>query len=201
MKTKRLIFTVFFLVMVFSINQSCKKDKEEDDNNNPPTTDNVAPQITITSPTAEFSYLADESTIIISGVASDNTGVSKVLWKGPGGINGTATGTESWSVSGLTLTGGDNLFTFIAYDAANNTDTSKILVTYNEYLNFLGPLVINPDGFFINTETDVIFNISILGNPNLVANSVYLIKVDEQGNLVEEVCELFDEPGSPVHQL
>lgn len=193
MKTKRLIFTVFFLVMVFSINQSCKKDKEEDDNNNPPTTDNVAPQITITSPTAEFSYLADESTIIISGVASDNTGVSKVLWKGPGGINGTATGTESWSVSGLTLTGGDNLFTFIAYDAANNTDTSKILVTYNEYLNFLGPLVINPDGFFINTETDVIFNISILGNPNLVANSVYLIKVDEQGNLVEEVCELFDD--------
>ncbi len=194
MNTKRLIFSTILLAVVFSINQSCKKDKVEDDNNNnPPATDHVAPQITITSPTAEFSYLADENTIIISGVASDNTAVNKVLWSGPGGINGTATGTNSWTVSGLNLSGGDNLFTFIAYDAANNTDTSKILVTYNEYLNFLGPLGINPGGFFINTETQVKFNIPILGDPDIVANSVYLIKVDQQGNIIEEVCELFDD--------
>jgi len=193
MKTKRLIFTLLFLAVVLVFNQSCKKDKQEDDNNNPPSTDNVAPHISITSPTAEFSYMADENSITISGIANDNTGINKVLWTGPGGIGGTATGTSTWSVTALNLAGGDNLFTFIAYDAANNRDTAKILVTYNEYLNFLGPLMINPAGFYVNTNTIVTFSISILNNPNLVANSIMLITVDQQGNLVEEVCELFDD--------
>ena len=69
---------------------------------------------------------------------------------------------NTWSVTALNLAGGDNLFTFIAYDAGNNRDTAKILVTYNEYLNFLGPLMINPAGFYVNTNTIVTFSISIL---------------------------------------
>jgi hypothetical protein len=195
MKTRKwLIFTVLIFASILTLTESCKKDKEEDDDtNNSPATDNVSPHISITSPTAEFSYMADENTIAISGVANDNTGVTKILWKGPGGTSGTATGTETWSVSSINLAGGDNLFTFIAYDAANNTDTSKILVTFNEYLNFLGPLMIDPAGFFVNISTPVTFSINILNNPNLVANSIMLIKVNQEGNMIEEVCELFDD--------
>jgi hypothetical protein len=177
---------------------SCKKDKDED-NNNPPSTDNVDPQISITSPTAESSYLADENTVSISGISSDNVGVSKVLYTGPGGISGTATGTLSWSVSNLNLANGDNMFTFIAYDAANNTDTARLLVTFNEFVNFIGPLNITPNGFFINEATEVKFSIALLNNPNLVANGVKLIKVDESGNLIEEVFEMFDDGDLNAH--
>ncbi len=193
MKSKRFIFLVLFFAMALAISQSCKKDKDEEDNPNPPSNDQVKPSISITSPSAEYSYMSNLNTIVISGIANDNTGISKVLWTGPGGISGTASGTTSWSVTNINLSGGDNLYTFIAFDAANNTDTAKILVTYNEYLNYLGPLVINPGGFFVNTYSTVRFSISILNNPNLVANSVTLIKVDQQGVLLEEISELYDD--------
>ena len=194
MRTKRLIIAAVLIWIALILVLSCKKDKDDDNNtNNPPSTDNVSPNISITSPTSEFSYLAGENIITISGVASDNVGISKVLWSGPGGTNGTATGSDTWSVSNITLAGGDNLFTFIAYDAANNKDTAKILVTYNEFLNFLGPLEIDPGEFYVNTNTPVTFSISVLNNPNIVAGSMTLIKVDMTGNLIEEVCELFDD--------
>jgi hypothetical protein len=45
----------------------------------------------------------------------------------------------------------------------------------------------------VNTNTNVTFRISVLNNPNLVANSITLIKVNQQGALVEEICELFDD--------
>jgi hypothetical protein len=198
MKRKILHITAILFAVILVVTYSCKKDKD-DNTDNPPTSDNVAPQITITSPTAEFSYQADENTVAISGIASDNTGVTKVLFSGPGGINGTASGTQTWSVANLNLTNGDNLFTFIAYDAANNTDTAKIMVTFNEFVNFIGALNINPNGFFINTSTDVKFSIAMLNNPNLVANSIKLIKVNASGSFIEEVCELFDDGDLIAH--
>jgi hypothetical protein len=177
---------------------SCKKDDENNDDNNnnsndPPTEDTESPQITITSPTAEFSYLSQNNVVTIKGSASDDVGVTEVSWVSDHGTSGTATGTNDWEAVGLELVNGDNLFTFTSKDAAGKTGTATILVTYNEFYTFVGTPEINPDAFFVNTPTNCRILVPLVGVQNLIENGVKLIKVDEQGSIMEEVCDLFDD--------
>lgn len=192
---KKIIPIIVLLSMAFVIilNPSCNKDEEETNTDDPIITDNVSPMIVINSPTADFSYLSTTNTITISGNASDDVSLDKVQWISSTGDNGTATGTEDWTAQDLSLITGDNLFKFIAIDAANNSDTATLLVTYNEFFAFSGGLNVNPGGFYVNANTDVKFQIPIQNNPNLVANSIKLIQVDQQGNILEELGEMFDD--------
>jgi hypothetical protein len=54
-----------------------------------------------------------------NGTASDNGGINRVTWKTTTGLSGTATGTTSWSVSGLHISGFETV-TFTAWDNAGN---------------------------------------------------------------------------------
>ena len=68
----------------------------------------------------------------LGGSASDVTsGVSSVTWSNSRGGSGTAIGTTSWSISNITLSSGDNVITVTARDAAGNTNTATLTVTYN----------------------------------------------------------------------
>ena len=57
-------------------------------------------------------------------------GVTQVTWSNDRGGSGTASGTTSWSVSGIVLQSGDNVITVTARDAANNSGTDILTVTY-----------------------------------------------------------------------
>ncbi|MBM2832963.1 MAG: hypothetical protein HW406_124 [Candidatus Brocadiaceae bacterium] len=95
------------------------------------TLDMTVPSITITSPTTGSTYTSTSSTISIGGVAADNTsGVSSVTWSNDRGGSGTASGTTSWLISGITLSNGDNIITVVVTDRAGNTRKSTITVTY-----------------------------------------------------------------------
>ncbi|MCB2222247.1 MAG: hypothetical protein KQI35_17825 [Bacteroidetes bacterium] len=194
MKSKFYFFFLLLLAGSILIGSCKKKDDSNDDNNNPPVTDDkVPPQISVTSPTSDFAFLTTESNITIKGVASDDKNVNKVKWENNQGQSGTATGTTSWELSNASLTAGDNLFTFIAYDDANNTDTAKLLVTYNEVFLFTGPPVITPDAFFVNTDAQVQIKSALINTENVVENGVKLIQVNDEGIEINEVCELFDD--------
>jgi len=93
--------------------------------------DTTPPTITITSPTSSSTYTTSSSSLNIGGTASDNVGVTQVTWSNSSGGSGTASGTTSWSVSGITLQSGSNVITVTAKDAANNTGTDTLAVTYN----------------------------------------------------------------------
>ena len=95
------------------------------------TPDNTNPSITITSPTSGSSYTSSSASLNISGTASDNVGVTTVTWSNDRGGSGTASGTTNWSVSGISLQSGTNVITVTAKDAANNTGTDTLTVTYN----------------------------------------------------------------------
>jgi hypothetical protein len=56
--------------------------------------------------------------------------LTQVSWVNDRGGSGTATGTTSWSVSGIALQTGQNVLTVIARDAAGNTATDQLTVTY-----------------------------------------------------------------------
>jgi hypothetical protein len=92
--------------------------------------DNTDPVIDITSPTTSSTYSTANSTISIGGSASDNVGVTQVTWSNNRGGSGSASGTDSWSVSNISLQSGNNVITFTALDAADNNGTDSITINY-----------------------------------------------------------------------
>lgn len=92
--------------------------------------DTTAPSVTISSPTANAAFATLSSSVNIGGVASDNKGVTQVVWSSSTGGNGNATGTETWSTGDIGLIEGNNIIIVIARDAAGNESTDTITVTY-----------------------------------------------------------------------
>ncbi|MCR4346533.1 MAG: right-handed parallel beta-helix repeat-containing protein [Sulfuricaulis sp.] len=102
-------------------------------NSSPPPapTDTSSPSVTISSPTSSSSYSTSSATINLGGTASDNVGVTQVNWTNSRGGGGTASGTTAWNASGITLQSGSNTLTVTARDAAGNTATDTLVVTYS----------------------------------------------------------------------
>jgi hypothetical protein len=94
--------------------------------------DTTAPTIAITSPTSGATYSTNSSSISIGGSASDNVAVTQVTWTNDRGGTGTASGTSSWSVSGIALQSGSNVLTVTARDAAGNIGIATIVISYDE---------------------------------------------------------------------
>jgi outer membrane protein assembly factor BamB len=110
----------------------CFLDKKSTDSDNDTPTDTQSPSVTITAPTSEATYATNQSTVDLSGTASDDEGVTSVTWANVSvatGASGNCTGTTSWSVSGITLQAQDNLIVITASDAANNTGKDSLTVT------------------------------------------------------------------------
>ena len=95
-----------------------------------PVSDTITPSITISSPTAGGTYDSSNSSISLAGSASDNIGVTRVTWRNSAGGSGTASGTESWSVTGISLSEGNNVITVTAQDAGGNQTDASLTVTY-----------------------------------------------------------------------
>ena len=94
------------------------------------TADTTQPTPTISAPTTGTTYPATSSTIALSGTAADNVGVAQVRWTSDRGGSGVASGTTSWSASGIPLLGGTNVITITAVDAAGNQGADTLTVTY-----------------------------------------------------------------------
>lgn len=86
--------------------------------------------IAITSPTSSPTYNnGTTSTINLSGVAASDRGIGDVTWSNASGGSGRATGTTSWSITGISLIEGSNVITVTARDGAGTTATDQITVT------------------------------------------------------------------------
>jgi poly(3-hydroxybutyrate) depolymerase len=96
----------------------------------PTSGDTTAPSVAISSPTANSTFTTSTTPLSLAGTASDNIGVTSVTWTNSAGGSGTATGTTSWSIPSVALVSGTNVITVTARDAANNTSTDTLTVTY-----------------------------------------------------------------------
>jgi len=96
-----------------------------------PTPDSTPPNIGITSPTSSSTYTATSASLNIGGTASDNVGVQRVQWSNSLGGSGTASGTTSWSVSGIALQSGSNVITVTAYDTSGLSRSDTITVSFS----------------------------------------------------------------------
>jgi len=89
--------------------------------------DTVKPTISIASPSSGSTFTT--STITVSGIASDNVGISKVEVKVGAGSWQLASGTTSWSKQ-VTLSPGSNTIYARATDTSENTKETSVTVTY-----------------------------------------------------------------------
>jgi hypothetical protein len=88
--------------------------------------DITAPALTITAP-GGTSVSTSAASMVFSGIASDNVGVTKVTWSTNLGASGTASGTTQWTAS-IPLLVGSNTVTIRAWDAAGNVAWRSVLV-------------------------------------------------------------------------
>lgn len=94
-------------------------------------TDAIPPTLSIASPTSSSSFTTTSPTLDLAGVAFDNVAVTAISWSNDRGGSGPASGTMSWSASGIALFNGVNVLRVTAKDAANNIATAILTVTAN----------------------------------------------------------------------
>jgi len=96
------------------------------------TYETVLPTCTITSPTSSPTHVTNLATIDLAGSASDSSGIAAVTWKNVAtGTTGTASDTDSWSITGIALNLGMNLIYVNATDNAGNKGSDAIWVIYS----------------------------------------------------------------------
>jgi hypothetical protein len=103
--------------------------------------DTQPPVVVISSPASVAAYQSPGPTITLSGSASDNLGVSEVLWSMAGGAGGTASGTAAWSIQSINLSVGQNEIAVTAKDAAGNWGSAVVSVAYFPAAAPAGPQV------------------------------------------------------------
>ncbi|WP_300932459.1 IPT/TIG domain-containing protein [Prosthecobacter sp.] len=92
--------------------------------------DITPPSVTIQFPTLAPVFSTNVGTLNISGIASDDRSVSQVTWSNDQGGQGTADGTEIWSINGVSLQPGLNVITVTVLDAAGDMQTDSLAMTY-----------------------------------------------------------------------
>lgn len=154
--------------------------------------DDIAPSIFILSPTSDEVFVTNNQYITVSGVAQDNIALQQVIYSTSTGKNGVAVGTDEWVISDLELELGDNILTVTAIDANNNSTAATITITRNQSITFLGNPLVSPNILYTNESKNVWITASIAPNDNLIASSVKLIEIDENNNVIAEICNLYD---------
>ncbi|WP_169923984.1 Ig-like domain-containing protein [Sulfurifustis variabilis] len=92
--------------------------------------DSDPPAVQITGPVAGGSYASSGAAVTLSGSATDNVGVDRVVWSNNRGGSGTASGGASWNTGPIPLQSGVNLITVTALDPSGNSGTADISVSY-----------------------------------------------------------------------
>ena len=200
MKKLTIIFRMsLFAIMVMLGFSGCSKSEQAVI---PPQTvivDTEAPSIYIMSPTSEETYVTNENTVTLSGTAQDDKALKEVSYASDRGASGMATGLEQWSISGLALAEGDNVISVKAVDNFGNASTASITVTKNRYLIFFGLPVVSNTMLYSDAATESWITVSIAPNERLLAESVRVIEIDDDGTEVSEVCRLYDDGDLSTH--
>jgi hypothetical protein len=145
------------------------------------TKDTDAPSVQIASPAVAGVYTNATGTLNIGGIASDNQSVARVVWSNSQGGSGTASGTTTWSVSGIALSIGTNLLTATAFDQAGNSSSAVLTVLYqptnqSQTISFAGIAARTfgdpPLTLVAAASSGLPVNFSVVSGPASVSNNV-----------------------------
>jgi hypothetical protein len=107
-----------------------------------------APSITITSPTADPTFISSAPTLVLAGTAADAEGVQSVTFTNDRGGSGAAIGTTNWTAN-VPLAAGANVITVTATDNNGNTASDILTVTVDDLVYTLAE---GATGSFFDTD-------------------------------------------------
>lgn len=85
--------------------------------------------VTISSPAAGETMETPDESVSLGGTARSSAGIVSVSWRNDSGVEGDATGSESWETTPIPLEVGENTITVVAEDGAGVTATDTVVVT------------------------------------------------------------------------
>jgi hypothetical protein len=91
--------------------------------------DTILPVVIITNPITSSSFSTLSPTIILKGIATDNIGVSRVIWNTNIGQSGTCAGTTYWQTPSINLTSNKNIIYIKAFDIKGNSSYKSVTIT------------------------------------------------------------------------
>lgn len=102
------------------------------DGNPAPPQDTTPPVINITAPTTGPTYDTSNSSVTVSGTATDNASLSRITWSNNKGGSGSqpVSGTSASANFNIALQSGANTITLTAIDASGNTSQKQLTVNY-----------------------------------------------------------------------
>lgn len=92
------------------------------------TADVIAPAVTIDFPTIDPVYETEQTSLNLSGFASDDQGITEIKWENDRGGSGAVQGLANWWVNDVPLQLGNNVITISASDAAGNIAADTLVV-------------------------------------------------------------------------
>ena len=109
-------------------------DEESDEQSafTPPGADNVAPVVAIMSPDDDGRAEVSQTTIAVSGRATDNVSLKALSWQSNRGGSGDIAVSENWRSPTINLQNGDNIITVTAEDDAGNTSSDSITIVFRD---------------------------------------------------------------------
>lgn len=142
----------------------------------------TAPEVLITSPTAQPGTTTDAPTITIAGEAADDVGLASLAWSNDRGGSGSLPPSEVWSIPLVPLQAGDNRITVTATDTDGDVGSDVLDVVYNDDgIVFDGMPVADPGALTFGPRRLVSIGQAIAINPDLDPTSIELHAVADDG--------------------
>lgn len=111
-------------------------------NHTVPAGDTTAPTLALDAPTAAALFTTATQPLTLGGTTADNVAVTSLTWRNDRtGLSGSIAVSPNWTVPAITLLNGANPLQVTARDAAGNTATRLLLVTYTGASPNLAPFV------------------------------------------------------------
>lgn len=125
------------------------------------------------------SNVTNQQTVQIEGISSSDIGISSIKYKNlANDLEGTATGTTSWSVD-ITLVEGDNQITFTLNLANGQTMSINTVITYYPAIDFTSPLQFSESVAYVNDSAITVTAMIGSSNTNSPTIELYSINPDE----------------------
>jgi len=124
-------FNKFMTLMVVVMSLTACGGGDEAPANNGPVTDTTAPTISINGPSSAPTYSTANSSIDLTGIASDDLGIIDITWTNNRGGTGSINIEEAWGYQNINLSPGENIIRVTVTDGAENTATETIIISYN----------------------------------------------------------------------
>jgi hypothetical protein len=130
--------------------------------------DHKAPSVFITSPTPLPGIATTAASIDVGGSLGDDTGVVGVEWSTNQGGGGSLVPGDTFDIAGIGLMPGDTRITVTAMDAAGNTGSDVLDVTYNTNgIVFEGMPTAAPEALLMEDADSLTLRQKILANPDI----------------------------------